>query len=26
MALYEGVYDKLFINFAGGMFATLDKR
>lgn len=26
MALYEGVYDKLFVAFAGGLFTTSDKR
>ena len=26
MALYEGVYDKLFVAFAGGLFTTRDKR
>lgn len=26
MALYEGIYDKLFVVFAGGKFATADKR
>lgn len=26
MALYEGVYDKIFVSFAYGKFATSDKR